>query len=359
MVKYKFTSFADCHINSLGLVIKYIHEGVLLHSPLYESIPLLAIANREFKNNHFALTLNNAKIVLIRLGDHLLPSSDTRAEVLIGDRVIIGSVFDRTYYKMLANQFVYGAADDQSIEIDTRQFPEIHIKEIEFFGGGRANYGHFIFDYLPNLLLNQNKVVSYLRAESSQDSILDSYGVTTRIGISYSKSVVLCVERLTINSVFPYSEIGGLLNQFTTSELNARKELKLAIFKKAGNGSRISNILEVEDILEANGYQVIDPLSISFLSLKEKVSHCVSLIVSQDASSANALFAPSDARVVLLINDAYLRSERLDLQLSLIGLTSIKRLSIVSGPQIEQWVPGWAKFHVPIDELEAEVARQN
>ncbi len=352
---YKFINFTEASQLGGDSLIKFEHKDSFLESPLYNHVPILKSINGNLINNHYLLTLRNAKILFIRLGDHLLSSSDTRVEILLGDHVVVGNPMEYHYYSMLTERLGYYNGNSSSVGLDLEKYRTVSIEKLEFFGAGRANYGHFIFDFLPNIILNSDKLVTYLRTESSQESILNNFGVSSRFGVSYATSILLDVESLTISSTFPYCNLSPFYSARVSRGHPSNRHGRLALFKTAGNGSRIKNIDEVTSLLVDHGFEVLDPVSVPFNLLIEKLSECSCLVVSQDASSANSLFIPMASRVIFLANTAYLQSDRLDLQYSLLGLTSIQNLIVIDGPQAEDGVPGWAKFFVPIDRLVAEI----
>jgi hypothetical protein len=352
---YKFINFTEASQLGGDSLIKFEHKDPFLESPLYNHVPILKSINRNLTNNHYLLTLRNAKILFIRLGNHLLSSSDTRVEIILGDHVVVSDPMGYLYYSMLTEKYGYYSANSSSVGLDLEKYPTVSIEKLEFFGAGRANYGHFIFDFLPNIILNNDKLVTYLRTESSQESILNIFGVNSRFGVSYATSILLLVESLTISSTFPYCNLSPFYAARVSRGHPSNRHGRLALFKTAGNGSRIKNFDEVTSLLVDKGFEVLDPLSVSFNLLIEKLSGCSCLVVSQDASSANSLFIPVTSRVIFLTNTAYLQSDRLDLQFSLIGLTSVQNLVVIDGPQAEDGIPGWARFLVPLDRLAAAV----
>lgn len=193
-----------------------------------------------------------------------------------------------------------------------------------------ANYAHWLTEVLPRIAafcaetqfngvpivvndgLHKNIMESlFLVAGSEREIITLSIGRALAVDELYLTSVAGYVpfERRTTklsshsHGVFSPQAFELIRNQVATF---AKKLPEQAwpekIYLRRNSGARkVTNAADLEELLVARGYVIVEPERLTFLQQAQLFSHAKIIVGSSGAALANIVFAPSDATIYILI----------------------------------------------------------
>lgn len=339
----------------------WINEIEVLQSRLTVSRLLFQSASSNFTPpNHLAQTgyyifdIKNALMVIKRIGS----SKDVRVEIIIDDYVL-REPLGRLYDKFVFGKFGYDAGSDSGFSIDFPE-PQFRVTSPVFFIGGRDNYSHFLYDFLPRSFIKSrfgefdNMPICYVRTNPYQDQIFKSLGLKNYHPINEnSDEMSVYFDQLLLPTGYPpsfayqcYQEILG------PRQINSKK---IAIWKDSGN-IRVINAADVRETLVDLGYDIFYPERHDFDTVLKTMGSSRSIVIFGDGSSANALFAPPSCRKLLIINEDFYYSPIPTLRASLEPLTALANLQVFCGNASKQSAePQFDPYSVDVNLLRSAI----
>lgn len=197
--------------------------------------------------------------------------------------------------------------------------------------GGSSNYTHWMLDCLPSLWYAREErsrlelpVITGTLAPWQRESlaVLGHRGPTREIDTGSALMREVSISRAWVTSGVPIPTRIERMRQLLGSHSSWRSgtgpgaaagDRVYLTRRKAGKGPRISNEQEVIEHLEARGFRIVDPESLSIQEKRELLGQARIIVTPPGSSTTNfSLFAPADAVLLLLVPDWWLRLTTLD-----------------------------------------------
>ena len=194
-----------------------------------------------------------------------------------------------------------------------------------------SNYAHWVTEVLPRIVLfcaeDTFRSVPIVVNDGLHKNIMESLFLVAGTGrkiITLSIGRALAVDKLYLTSVAGYVPferrenklsghlhgvfsplaLGALRKHLTA--LNREKEQGVwpeKIFLRRNSGARkVTNSNELEELLVAQGYVIVEPEKLSFLEQVGLFSNVKSVIASSGAAVANIIFCSPASKILILIS---------------------------------------------------------
>jgi capsular polysaccharide biosynthesis protein len=193
-----------------------------------------------------------------------------------------------------------------------------------------SNYAHWLTEVLPRIAAfcaaEQFKDIPIVVNDGLHKNIMESLFLVTGEGreiITLPIGRALQVDALYLTSVAGYvpferrnNKLQGhshgvfspsafelIRNQVVSSMENLpEKTWPENIYLRRNSGARkVTNATELEEVLIAQGYVIVEPEKLTFLQQAQLFSHATMIVGSSGAALANIIFAPSGTKIFILI----------------------------------------------------------
>jgi hypothetical protein len=183
--------------------------------------------------------------------------------------------------------------------------------------GGCRNYCHWLFDYLPRLILlpeslRQKPILVNGDMQEFQSQSIEALGLKLDLhhlpypgAITVRNLVGLSLRSICTSFPFRADIIACVRKAFEPFFSRSRPWRKVWISRAVQNHSRLTNAAEAEQVACAHGFEVVYLEHLTFLEQVHLFSEAVVVAGPHGAGFANGVFAPPGMRLIELMSPEF------------------------------------------------------